>query len=204
MGTTVASTNSAAHYKEIPDSMQEAHIRRRHSGAISPQSPDLGRNWVVMGCDGGVVIQRGGAIESRWSHTISGEQTGYLRHLNIRRRTQRFLSCQPFIHQNTESQRLPSLDSNSKPQPTPVHSAAVTMKPATVIAALIPLALAAPTRVDNAPVEVDKRAYGSYGTYPAPSGGYGNYGAYPPPKGGYGNYGSYKRAMGDFVKKIFG
>lgn len=82
------------------------------------------------------------------------------------------------------------------------------MRPANLILALVPVALAAPVADANAnAVAEDKRGYASYGTYtPAvpPKGGYGSYGAYPPPAGGYGSYGSYKRAIGGFFKKIFG
>jgi uncharacterized membrane protein len=89
------------------------------------------------------------------------------------------------------------------PQPF-IPTQVITMKPATFIAALIPMALAVPTPADNAAADVDKRAYGSYGSYPPPAGGYGSYGSYAAPNGGYGSYGTYKRAMGDFIKKMFG
>jgi hypothetical protein len=79
------------------------------------------------------------------------------------------------------------------------------MRPANLILALVPVALAAPVADANAnAVAEDKRGYASYGTYTPPKGGYGSYGSYPPPAGGYGSYGSYKRAVGDFFKKIFG
>jgi hypothetical protein len=90
------------------------------------------------------------------------------------------------------------------------------MKPASLVCALIPLALAAPVADANTVTTAEKRGYGSYGSYSPPAGGYGTYGSYkgatgtpaeygtyPEPAGGYGSYGSYKRAVGDFIKKIF-
>ncbi|KAB5583469.1 hypothetical protein GE09DRAFT_1079026 [Coniochaeta sp. 2T2.1] len=102
------------------------------------------------------------------------------------------------------------------------------MKPTTVLLALLPLSLAAPVAEGNTAAEAaaDKRQYGDYGSYPppaggygsygsyagagagtpaaTPAGGYGSYGSYPPPPGGYASYGTYKRAVGDFMRKIFG
>jgi hypothetical protein len=93
------------------------------------------------------------------------------------------------------------------------------MKPATLLLAVVPLALAAPIAEADLAGDVKSRQYGSYGEYAPPAGGYGSYGAYgdpnppatgygsygayPPPAGGYGSYGSYKRAV-EWVKKLFG
>jgi hypothetical protein len=89
-----------------------------------------------------------------------------------------------------------------------------------ITSAITILALAAAPAI-GAPVpaaDIVARApgYGSYGTYAPPAGGYGTYGSYSPPAtppaggytsyttyGTYATYGTYKRAIVEFLSKLF-